>query len=89
MFRGRRHIAATIDPDATSDEDDGMEIAPMDIPDEEDSEQTPGNPYLGPDPMMTWKAQARCCRAISVTKAALLRSNKAISYRCLPFPLTA
>ena len=60
MFRGRRHIAATIDPDADSDAEDAMEIIPMDDPvGDEGTEEGPGKAVaMGPDPMMTWKAQA-------------------------------
>lgn len=60
MFRGRRHIAATIDPDADSDEGEAMDIVPMDISDdeEEEGEECPVNPFVpGPDPIMAWKAQ--------------------------------
>lgn len=57
MFRGRRHIAATIDPDAASDDEAPMEIIAMDP--EESEQGAAGNVMnIVPDPVMTWKAQA-------------------------------
>jgi hypothetical protein len=61
MFRGRRHIAATIDPDASSDEEEAIDIVPMAVPDtecEDVSKQWAGHGCIGPDPIMAWKAQA-------------------------------
>lgn len=58
MFRGRRHIAATIDPDAASDDEDPMDIVPMlSVTAQEESQPEVQDIALGPDPVMTWKAQ--------------------------------